>query len=136
MIVGDAHFHSSVMSDLTLPKFNDCKRQHIVNSLEELDSYFQLKDVPAEMKLSFVMKSITDKYTQQWAFTIYKELRNLDHFRQAITELLWNPQIQSQVHCSIYQDRLSKSEDESLSAHFLRYATMGANLTPKKVRDH
>jgi len=129
--VGDAHFRSSVMSDLTLPKFSDCKRQHIVNFLEELDSYFQLKDVPAEMRLSIVMKSITDEYTQQWVVTIYKEIRSYDHFKQAITELLWSPQIQSQGRCSIYQDRFNKSGDESLSAHFLRYAMMAANLTPK-----
>jgi hypothetical protein len=40
VVVGDAQFRSSVMSDLTLPKFSDCKRQHIVNFLEELDSIF------------------------------------------------------------------------------------------------
>ena len=35
------------------------------------------------------------------------------------------------MRCSIYQDRFNKSGDESLSAHFLRYAMMAANLTPK-----
>ena len=108
VVVGDAHFRSSVKSDLTLPKFSNCKRQHIVNFLEELDSYFQLKDVPAEMRLPTAMKSITDEYTQQWVVTIYKELKSYDHFKQAITELLWSPQIQSQVRCSIYQDRFNK----------------------------
>jgi len=33
VVVGDAQFHSSVMSDLNVPKFSDCKRQHIVNFL-------------------------------------------------------------------------------------------------------
>ena len=61
VVVGDAHFSSSVMGDLTLPKFSDCKRQHIVNFLEELDSYFQLKDVPAEMRLPTAMKSIANE---------------------------------------------------------------------------
>ena len=60
VVVGDAHFRRSLMSDLILPKFSDCKRQHIVNFLEELDSYFQLEDVPAEMRWPFAMKSITD----------------------------------------------------------------------------
>jgi hypothetical protein len=131
VVVGDAHFRSSVVSDLTLPKFSDCKRQHIVNFLEELDSYFQLKDAPAEMRLPIAMKSITGEYTQQWVVTINKELRSYDHFQQAITELLWRPQIQSQVRCSISQDRFNKSGDESLSAHFLQYTMMAANLTPK-----
>ena len=84
MAVGDAHFRSSVMSDLTLPKFSDCKRLHIVNFLEELDSYFQLKDVPAEMRLPIAIKSITDEYTQQWVVTIYTELKRYDHFKQAM----------------------------------------------------
>jgi hypothetical protein len=79
VVVGNAHFRSSVMSDLTLPKLSDCKRQHIVNFLEELDSYFQLKVVPAEMRLPNAMKSITDEYTQQWVVTICKELRSYDH---------------------------------------------------------
>jgi hypothetical protein len=39
VVVGDAHFRTSVMSDLTLPKFSYCKRQHIVNFLEELDIF-------------------------------------------------------------------------------------------------
>jgi hypothetical protein len=72
VIVGDGRFRSSVMSDLILPKFNYCKRQQIVNFLEELYSYFQLKDVPAEMKLPIAMKSVTDECTQQWVITIYK----------------------------------------------------------------
>jgi hypothetical protein len=63
VVVGDAHFCSSVMSDVTLPKFSDCKRQHIVNFLGELDSYSQLKVVPAEMRSPIAMKSITDEYT-------------------------------------------------------------------------
>jgi hypothetical protein len=83
------------------------------------------------MRLRIAMKSIIDEHTQQWVVTIYKELRSYDHFKQAITELLWSPQIQSQVRCSIYQDRFNKSGDESLSAHFLRYAMIAANLTPK-----
>ena len=87
VVVVDAHFRSSVMSDLTLPKFSDCKRQHIVNFLAELDCYFQLKDVPAEMRLPIAMKSITDEYTQQWVVTIYKEIRSHDHFKQAIIKL-------------------------------------------------
>jgi hypothetical protein len=131
VVVGDAHFCSSVMNDLTVPKFIDCKRQHIVNFLEELDHYFQLKGVPAGVKLPITMKSIADEYTQQWIITIYKELRNYYHFKQAITELLWSSQIQSQVHCVTHQDRFSNSRDESLCAHFVRYAMMAANFTPK-----
>jgi hypothetical protein len=35
------------------------------------------------------------------------------------------------VSCSIYQDTFNRNGDDSLSAHFLQYATIAANLTPK-----
>ena len=38
VVLGDSQLRTSVMSGLTLPEFNDCKRQHIVDFLEELDS--------------------------------------------------------------------------------------------------
>jgi hypothetical protein len=53
------------MSDLTLPKSSDCQSQHIVNFLEEVDSYFHLKAVPVEMKLPLAMKSIADEHVRQ-----------------------------------------------------------------------
>jgi hypothetical protein len=77
------------------------------------------------------MQSITDQCTQQWVVTIYTELRKCDHFKKVTTEILRSPQFQSQVLCSIYEDRFSKNWDEILSAHFLQYAVMAANLTPK-----
>jgi hypothetical protein len=86
---------------------------------------------PAEMKLQIAMNATTDEYTQQWVTTMYKELRKYEHFKQAFKELLLSPQIQSQVRCSRYHDRFGKNWVESLSAHFLRYATIAANLTPK-----
>jgi hypothetical protein len=99
--------------------------------LEELDSYFQLKAVPVEMKLPLAIKSITDDYVRQWVTTIHKEIKDYEYFKQAIIELLWSPQVQSQVRCSIYKDKFDSNGEDSLSAHFLRYATMAANLTPR-----
>jgi hypothetical protein len=87
MVVGYVQFRSSSMSDLSLSKFNACTKQHVVNFFRSI-SYFQLKEVPAEMRLPVAMKTITEDYTQDWVVTIYKELRNCDHFKQAIVELL------------------------------------------------
>lgn len=61
MLVGDAHFCSSVMRDLNLPKFNDCKSQHTLQFLEELDSYCQVKDIHSEMNIPNASKTITDE---------------------------------------------------------------------------
>jgi hypothetical protein len=116
---------------LNLPRFSDCQSHHIVKVLEGLDSYFQLQAVPVEMKLPLAIISITDQYVRQWVTTIYKEIRDYDSFKQAITELLRSPQVQSQVRCYIYQDKFNRNGDDILSTHFLRYATMAANLTPK-----
>ena len=37
VVMGDVRCSSSVVSDWTLHKLNDCKRQHSANFLEELD---------------------------------------------------------------------------------------------------
>jgi hypothetical protein len=66
--------HSSVVGDLPLPKFSDCKSQNIVNFVEELDSYFQLKAVQVKMKLPIAIKSLTNEYVRQWLTTIYTEI--------------------------------------------------------------
>jgi hypothetical protein len=76
------------VGDLTLPRFSYSQSQQIVNIVEELDIYFQLKSVPVEMKLPLAIISIIDQYVRQWLTTIYKEISDYAHFKQAITELL------------------------------------------------
>jgi hypothetical protein len=67
------------------------------------------------MKLPIAMKYISEKYSQQWVAIIYKKkMTNYVHFKQAITEYLWSPHIQSVVRCWIYQDRFSKNGGEIL----------------------
>ena len=65
------------------------------------------------IKLPLAIKSITDEYVRQWVNTIYREIKDYDHFKQAITELLWNPQVQSHIRCSIYQDRFNRNGEDS-----------------------
>jgi hypothetical protein len=65
---------------------------------------------------------------------VYSSLQGFDELRavrKAVTELLWSPQTQSQVRCSVYQDNYDQGKDGSMSAHFLRYAVLDANLIPK-----
>jgi hypothetical protein len=80
--------------------------------LESSDGYVQLKIVPAEMKLPREMTPVTEEYTQKRVTAVCKELRNCQHFKQAITEFLWSPQIQSQARCSMYQDRWNKGREK------------------------
>ena len=51
------------------------------------------------------MKSITDEYTLQLFVTISKEVRNHDHLKQAIIELLWSPQIHS---CAVRYNKIGR----------------------------
>jgi hypothetical protein len=123
--------HGNVLNDLILPKFADCHKQNVVHFLAELDAYFNLKNVPEPLRLPLAMKAVTDGYAKQWFTAIYKDLVSYEHFKRAITELLWNPQIQSRTRCALYQDRFDKGKDESMSAHFLRYSVITANLSPR-----
>jgi hypothetical protein len=52
--------HGKVLNDLVLPKFSDCNKQNVVQYLDELDAYFNLKSVPDALKLPLTMKAVTD----------------------------------------------------------------------------
>jgi len=119
------------LNDLVLPKFTDRKAQNVVHFFSDLDSYFNLKCVPESLKLPLAMKAITDGYTRQWFAAIYKDLTNYQHFKRAITELLFSPQMQSRTRCALYQDKYDKSRDESMSSHILKYCVMAAHLSPR-----
>jgi hypothetical protein len=80
--------------------------------------------------LPIATKTITDDYTQQSVVTTYKVLRSYDHFKQVIKELI-EPKNSVTSALFEYQDIFNKSWEEDLSAHFLRYAILAANLTQK-----
>jgi hypothetical protein len=122
---------SHVLNDIVLPKFVDCHKQNVVHFLLELDDYYRLKSVPESLKLPIAVKAISDPHSKQWFTTVYKDLTNYEHFKRAFTELLWSPQIQSQVRSQLYQDRFGKNAKESMSSHFLKYSVLAANLSPR-----
>ena len=72
-----------------------------------------------------------DGYTSQWINTVYKDLSSYEQFREAITEFLWGPRVQARWQCSLYQGVYGRTEDRSMTAHFLCYAAVPNNLTPK-----
>ncbi|KDR06835.1 hypothetical protein L798_03921 [Zootermopsis nevadensis] len=123
--------HGNALGDLDLPRFSDCHKQNVVHFFAELDSYFDLKSVPELLKLPLAMKAVTDCYTKQWCTAIYKDLADYEHFKRALTDLLWSAQIQSRTRCTVYQDRYDKNKADTMSAHFLRYSVMAAHLSPR-----
>jgi hypothetical protein len=62
---------------------------------------------------------------------VYQDLTSYDQFKRAFTELLWSPQIQSQVRSQFHQDRFDRNSNASMSSHFLKYSVLAANLSPK-----
>jgi hypothetical protein len=126
-IQGDSH----ILGDIPLPAFNDNNKQNIAQFLAELDQYFVLKAVLEDLKLPVALKAIKDDYTKQWSLTIYKDLKDYEHLKVAVTELLWNQNTQANARCAFYQDKYDRTVDLSMSAHFLRYSVMAANLTPR-----
>jgi hypothetical protein len=90
-----------------------------------------VKGVPECLKLSVAVKAVTDNCAKQWFTAVYKDLTSYDDFKKSVTELLWNPQIQSQVRISLCQDNFDKTENETMSARFLRYSVLAANLSPR-----
>jgi hypothetical protein len=127
---GSEQCYGHALNDLVVPKFRDCHKQN-VQFLNELDAYYLLKSVPESLKLPVAMKAVTDAYSKQWFTAIYKDLSSYEHFKRAITELLWNPHAQSRTRCALYQDKFDRNKDETMSAHFLRYSVTSAHLTPR-----
>jgi hypothetical protein len=109
------------LNELVLPIYSYISKQNTVHFLTELDNYFSLKCISDSITLSITTKAITNN----------RHVTGYEQFRQAIRELLWSPQVHSQVCCSIYQDQYDKGIDKSMSAHFLRHAVLIMNLTPK-----
>jgi len=117
------------------PKFLDSNKQNVVQFLSELDEYYRLKNVSESLKLPIAMKAVSDDYSRQWIATVY-DLADYSQFKKAFTDLLWSPQVQSQVRSRLYHDRFAKNGNESLSIHFLRYSVVAANLAPKVEELH
>jgi hypothetical protein len=46
------------------------------------------------------------------------------------TKFLWNSPTQSRIRCSIYQDKFTRQDGESMTSHYLKYANLAANLQP------
>jgi hypothetical protein len=52
-------------------------------------------------------------------------------FKQELLKTWWSPPQQSLVRCKLYQDKYTKHSNVSLSAYFLKYATLASYLDSK-----
>jgi hypothetical protein len=45
-------------------------------------------------------------------------------------KFLWNSPTQSRIRCSIYQNKFTRQDGESMTSHYFRHANLAANLQP------
>jgi hypothetical protein len=63
------------------------------------------------------------------------QITNYDNFKQELLKTWWSTPQQSLVRCKLYQDKYTKHSNLSLSAYFLKYATLASYLKPKPTEN-
>ena len=118
------------LNEISLPIFLDCSKQSVVTFLRDLDMFFELKKVPESLKLPFVLRAIKDPFAQNWVSSAYQKIDSYQSFKSQFSKLFWNELEQSRVRCDIYQGKYNRNGRESMTEHYVRYASLGANLQP------
>jgi len=118
------------LSELSLPSFVDCNKQSVVTFMWDLDMYFEFKKVPKNLKLLLVLRAIKDPFAQNWVSSEYHKMNSCQSFKSQFSKLFWNELEQSRVRCDIYQGKYDRNGGESMTEHYVRYASLAANLQP------
>ena len=100
------------LSELSLPSSVDCNKQSVVIFMQDLDMYFEFKKVPENLKLSLVLRAIRDPFAQNWVSSEYHIMDSYQSFESQFSKLFWN------------------ELEESMTEHYVRYASLAANLQP------
>jgi hypothetical protein len=69
--------------------------------------------------------------SQAWAETMIEQINDYSTFKQELLKTWWSPFQQSLVRCKLYQGKYTKHSKLSLSAYFLKQATLASYLDPK-----
>jgi hypothetical protein len=128
--------HSSVGSYLSnsefpLPLFDENSDVNPVFHLRQLDEYLKLKGIPAVCQLAVAYRSLAGSLSRQWAETVSHQLSDYGSFRKTFLNTWWSASQQSLVKCSLYQGMYSRQSNLSLSAYFMKYATVASYLDPR-----
>ena len=109
---------------------SDSSNQILLHFLRDLDEYYKIKNVPESLKLPLAMRAVTVPTAKNWFTTVYSELKGYEYFKALFTKILWNSPTQSRIRRSIYQDKFTRQDGESMTSHYLRYANLAADLQP------
>ena len=77
------------------------------------------------------MQVIVGQIGRQWVEAVSPNLRDYEAFKKGFLANWWSKSRQSSVRCAVYQDKYDRRSNLSLSAHFLKYATMASYLDPR-----
>jgi hypothetical protein len=76
---GNIQWYGGILNDVSLPKLTDSSKQHVVEYLNNLRKYFELKAVPESMKLPLAIKSVTERYASQWITSVSEDIKDFNH---------------------------------------------------------
>jgi hypothetical protein len=116
------------LSELSLPAFVNCSKQTVVTFLRDLDMYFDLNKVPENLKLPLVLRAIKEPFAQNWVSSEYHKIDCYQSFKAQFSKLFWKELEQSRVRCDIYQEKYDSNGGESMTEHYVRYASLAVNL--------
>jgi len=90
--------------------------------------YFELNKVPENLKLPLVLPAIKDPFAQNSVSSEYHKIDSYQSFKSQFSKLFWNELEQFRVRCDIYQGKYNKNGGESMTEHYVRYASLAANV--------
>jgi hypothetical protein len=128
--ISEMPLNRDMLNELSLPTFDNCNKQSVVMFLRDLDLYFEVKKIPEKLKLPLVLRAIRDPFAKNWVSAEYQKIDSYQGFKEQFAKLFWNELEQSRVRCDIYQGKYDRREGESMTEHYVRYASLAANLQP------
>jgi hypothetical protein len=126
----NVHNENQLINDFTLPLFDE-NTVNPVFHLKQLDNCMEVKGISQERKLILAYKSMNSEMSTQWVETVINNISDYELFKKEFLNTWWSSSQQSLIKCSIYQDKYDRHSNMSLSAHFLKYATVATYLQPK-----
>ena len=87
------------------------------------------------LKLPLTARAITDALSKSWLLAVYHDVNKYEQFREKFTNLFSSKPRQSRIRCAIYQDKYSRQEFVSMTAHFFICVNLATSLQPPISED-
>jgi len=129
-VTSEVQSRSVDLSELSLPSFIYSSEQVPLHFIRDLDLYFKLRQTPDHLKLPLTLRALQEPITKQWFSSTYVKLKSYDEFRKGFSDLLWNPNRQTDIRNQIYLDKHSPNSGETYVDHYIRYANLASSLDP------